>query len=279
MLTAREHGTSGPLVVVLHGGPGAPGSAASLARELAVGCRVLEPLQRGSGPEPLTVARHVADLQELIEGRCAGVASPTIVGHSWGAMLALAHAAAHPRAAGAIALIGCGTFDAASRARLSATLGERIPETLMARLNRLSEEVPDPDARLATLVRLLLPSYSHQLLPEGLALAAAYAAVPSLDDIACDARAHDETWGDMLRLQDEGVYPSTFASIEAPVLMLHGDLDPHPGGMIRDRLAPFIPHLEYQELRHCGHFPWIEAEARDPFLGILRAWLAKKSGT
>ena len=186
---------------------------------------------------------------------------------SWGAMLALAHAAAHPRAVGAIALVGCGTFDAASRARMSGTLSERIPEALRGRLNHLSDEIPDPDERLATLVHLLLPSYSHRLLRKG------------LDDMACDARAHDETWGDMLRLQDEGFLPGAFAAIEAPVLMLHGEVDPHPGGMIRDRLRTFIPHLEYHELPRCGHYPWLEAKARDPFLAILRGWLKKKSGT
>jgi len=272
MLTFREYGTTGHRVVVLHGGPGAPGSAASLAKDLAKHFRVIEPHQRGSGGEPLTVAqpltvaRHVADLQDLIDDWCEGE-RPALVGHSWGAMLALAHAAAHPRAVGAIALVGCGTFDAASRARMNGTLSERIPEVLRERLNRLSDEIPDPDARLATLVRLLLPSYSHRLLREG------------LDDMACDARAHDETWGDMLRLQDEGFFPAAFAAIKAPVLMLHGEVDPHPGGMIRDRLRTFIPHLGYHELSRCGHYPWLEAKARDRFLGILRGWLKKKSGT
>ena len=69
---AREYGTTGPVVVLLHGGPGAAGYMAPMARELASAFRVLEPFQRGSGGAPLTVARHVQDLQELIESRCAG---------------------------------------------------------------------------------------------------------------------------------------------------------------------------------------------------------------
>ena len=76
MLT-REYGTAGPVVVLLHGGPGAAGYLAPVARELAGSFRVLEPFQRGSGGAPLTVARHVQDLLELIELRCAGAPPAT----------------------------------------------------------------------------------------------------------------------------------------------------------------------------------------------------------
>ena len=78
-----------------------------------------------------------------------------------------------------------------------------------------------------------------------------------------DAKGHAETWDDMVRLQDSGVYPARFVSIRCPVLMLHGTYDPHPGPMIRDGLKPYIPHLEYREFDRCGHSPWIEEHARD----------------
>lgn len=83
LIRIREYGTSGPRVVVLHGGPGAPGYMAPVARGLAESFQVLEPLQRGRSGRPLTVARHVADLRELIES-CGGGARPALVGHSLG---------------------------------------------------------------------------------------------------------------------------------------------------------------------------------------------------
>jgi len=49
LIRVRVHGSAGPEVVVLHGGPGAAGDAAPLARTLAEGFRVLEPWQRGRG--------------------------------------------------------------------------------------------------------------------------------------------------------------------------------------------------------------------------------------
>jgi pimeloyl-ACP methyl ester carboxylesterase len=262
-LETRRYGTSGPRVVVLHGGPGAPGSAAPLARGLAGAFRVLEPLQRGSGGPPLTVARHVADLHQLVQ---ATGGRPPLVGHSWGAMLALAYASAHPAEAGPLVLVGCGTFDPAARARLRAVVDERLDDDLKQRLACLRQEIADPDERLRVEGNLLLPIYSYEPM----------AAEPIAE--ACDARAHHETWHDMLRLQEEGVYPAAFAAIETPVLMLHGAADPHPGEMIRASLEPFLPQLEYHEWVPCGHYPWLERAVRDDFFALLGDWLQRQAG-
>ncbi len=52
---------------------------------------------------------------------------------------------------------------------------------------------------------------------------------------------------DMLRLQEEGIYPAAFSGVRSPVLMLHGAADPHPGRMICASLREYIPQLEYFE--------------------------------
>jgi len=259
----RTYGACGPPVVVVHGGPGAPGYMAPVARRLAVSFRVLEPLQRGSGGEPLTVARHVADLHHVVESRCGG-ARPALVGHSWGAMLALAYAAAHPGCAVSLVLIGCGTFDPVARARLRAICEERTDDDLRRRMERLPDEFPDPDERLRAMGDLLLPLYSYRLVRT------------VLEAEACDARAHHETWEDMLRLQEQGVYPAAFSAVDAPVIMLHGAFDPHPGRMIRASLRPYLPQLEYHEWERCGHYPWLERAVGDDFFSVLEGWLARR---
>jgi pimeloyl-ACP methyl ester carboxylesterase len=264
-LLLRTHGSSGPLVIVLHGGPAAVGSAAPLAHGLADRFLVLEPWQRGSGSEPLTVARHVADLHALVQARSPG-GRPGLVGESWGAMLALAYAAAHPDAAGPLALVGCGTFDQAARRRMDAILAERTSDVLRRRIDRLDEEFPDPAQRRGKRFELSRPLSIFEPIPELLA------EPPE----ALDLRAHTETWNDMLRLQESGVYPSAFSAIRSPVLMLHGDYDPHPGPMIRASLQPHLPQLEYREWPRCGHYLWLERHARNDFFKVLRDWLARK---
>lgn len=260
-MTVRTYGTSGSWVVVLHGGPGAAGYMAPVAQGLADRFCVLEPFQRPSGDEPLTVARHVADLHELVSSRCEGQ-RPAIVGSSWGAMLALAYAAAHPTEAGPLVLIGCGTFDLAARARMATIIETRMDDEARQLLESLPREVPDPAERMRAMDRVITPLYSHDLI----------APVSGVETY--DARAYQQTWDDMVRQQGEGVYPAAFAAIESPVLMLHGAVDPHPGRMIRDSLAPLIPQLEYREWKRCGHYPWLEREVRIEFFAVLREWLS-----
>ena len=121
-LAVRHHGVGGPRVVVLHGGPGAPGSARGLARALSGHFSVLEPLQRRSGAVPLTIERHVEDLA-AVAPRAA------VVGWSWGAMLGLSYAVRHPELVTALVLVGCGTYSTSDRqlysARLEAALGAK----------------------------------------------------------------------------------------------------------------------------------------------------------
>ena len=93
-----------------------------------------------------------------------------------------------------------------------------------------------------------------------------------------DARGNAETWADALRLQAEGVEPAAFAAIACPVLMLHGDDDPHPGPATCDLLRRFMPQLRYRGFARCGHQPWAERHAREPFLAALREWLGDAGG-
>jgi len=122
-----------------------------VARGLADVFRVIEPFQRGSGSEPLTVARHVADLHEVIAA-CSKDCRPALLGSSWGAMLALAYAAAHPTSTGPLVLVGCGTFDPVTRAAMQSTIAERMSGEIHARL-KYAEEL-DPGERLKAMRKL-----------------------------------------------------------------------------------------------------------------------------
>lgn len=260
-IRTHVHGTAGPEVVVLHGGPGARGSARDLCKELASSFRVFEPWQRRRGPEPLTVARHVEDLHAVIRARCDPETPPVIVGESWGAMLALAYAATHPGSVAAIALVGCGTFDRPARERMHEVLHERMSDDLRVALVR-ARDIPDPDIRLAETHALLEPLYGHDPGPRR-----------TSDPLDLDARGHEEAWEDMIRLQEDGTYPAAFSRISCPVRMFHGEDDPHPGSATRDTLREAIPGLEYRSWPRCGHAPWRERGVREAFLDDLRGWL------
>jgi pimeloyl-ACP methyl ester carboxylesterase len=239
---------------------------APVARRLANTFQVLEPLQRSSADEPLTVARHVADLHDMLISRCTD-GRAALVGHSWGAMLALAYAAAHTEQVASVVLIGCGTFDLAARDRFHAILDARTDAILRQRVERLAIDCADQNERMRRRVELTLPLYSYAVDPKTAGFE------------GCDARAHQETWDDMMQLQAAGVYPKVFAAIRVPVIMLHGATDPHPGQMIRASLEPYMPQMEYVEWERCGHYPWLEGSTRDDFFRVLVRWLRQHSDT
>lgn len=233
---------------------------AALAPRLARNITLVEPFQRRARPGlGASLAGHVADLAALC---LAWPTPPALIAHSWGAMLALCLAAEIPSHVGPLALIGCGCFDPASRAALNQNLEARLPEGLKKDLAALSAAGPPGDQDLARLGRALMPFYSHDPLPD------------EHPPIRLDGQGHVQAWADMLARQAEGRYPAAFSAIKTPAAMFHGADDPHPGPLIHAALSRFMPGLEYFSFPFCGHYPWLERQARQPFFARLNAWLA-----
>lgn len=268
-LACRQYGATRPDVIVLHGGPAAPGCAGPLARGLAEHFDVLEPFQRGSAQGPVNVRRHIDDLEALlgcIAGKAGDGFRPALVGHSWGAQLALAFAAAHPYRVGSVAAVCSGTFDTAARAEFIRLRRDRTTDEHRRRLDLLDKEDLPAAVRFQRRHEITCSIYEYDPIETR---------PDARDDFGpLDLAAHEQTWNDFVRLQDDGTYPAAFRSITCPVLMLHGAYDPHPGAVIRDGLLPHIPHMQYLEFSRCGHNPWNERHAREEFFTVLRRWMA-----
>jgi len=129
-----------------------------------------------------------------------------LVGASWGAMLALAAAARHPDRVAGVMLVGCGTFDARARAQLQATLTDRTTDEIRQAMRRAEQAHSDPAERAKELRLVSEPLYTFERHEE---------AVEPLFEF--DLRGHLESWSDMVRLQEAGVYPAAFRSIRCPV--------------------------------------------------------------
>jgi pimeloyl-ACP methyl ester carboxylesterase len=138
-----------------------------------------------------------------------------------------------------------------------------MTEDVRRQLKHIEHTCDDPGERRRRQHQARSPLYSCDLLADE----------DEPERAAFDLRAHTETWNDMMSLQERGVYPRAFQNIRSPILMLHGDFDPHPGTMIRDSLLAYLPQLEFHELESCGHEPWREKAARDQFFELTRDWL------
>ncbi|HYX51362.1 MAG TPA: alpha/beta hydrolase, partial [Ktedonobacteraceae bacterium] len=104
METFRKYGSSPYRVVVIHGGPGAAGSVAPVARTLGQTRGVLEPFQTAR-----TLDGQIEELRLVVEHNAT---RPVIlIGHSWGAWLSALVTATYPDLVRKLILIGSGPFE------------------------------------------------------------------------------------------------------------------------------------------------------------------------
>ena len=249
----REYGPPPRRNVLLHGGPGAIGDMAPVAEDLAVDHGVVEFL----GREP-TLDGQIADLLHAVQAADSPV---TLVGHSWGAMLAVIFAGYHPELVRKIVMIGSGTFEEGYESQIRQARFERLDLDARAEMLELVERRHDPSTdRDATLARI----------GELLAVADAY------DPIETDFRpemshdVHQGVWSGAVKLRSSGELLRLAANVCCPVVAIHGDHDPHPIEGIREPLEPLLD-LQVIMLSECGHSPWLERRARDRFYELLRA--------
>ena len=86
----RKYGNSPFTVAAIHGGPGAPGEMAAVARELSSFLGALEPLQTEA-----SVDGQVEELRGILDEY--GTLPLTLIGLSWGAWLSIILAARYPK--------------------------------------------------------------------------------------------------------------------------------------------------------------------------------------
>ncbi len=255
MRNLRTYGDAPFRVAVLHGGPGAPGYMAPVARELARKRGVLEPLQTAD-----SLDGQVEELAEVLAAHAAG--PTTLIGSSWGALLGFIVAARHPALVKKLVLVGSAAFEDRYAAGIRA-----------ARLERLA---PDERQELETLLDLLGDPFASgkdaAVLRESELLTKADHCDPlTLDTevIAHQLELHQKVWGEAAELRRTGALLDLAEHIRCPVLAIHGDSDPHPVAGVCAPLARVLTDFRFVLLGRCGHLPWIERGAREAFFQVL----------
>lgn len=267
MTTVRKYGTPPWCAAAIHGGPGAPGSAAGLARGLAAatGAGVLEPFQTKR-----TIRALVEELYAQLAAESAGFA--VLAGHSWGAWLAALFAQKYPEKVGKLILISCAPLTEVCVPKIAARRMARLGEKERMRFAELpallaGAESPGRDALLAEFGTLCARSDAYAPLKSDEA--------PSPPP---DGTLHRAIWSEAAELRRSGELLQLFSQLKVPISVIHGDADPHPAEGVREPLKslglPFTFHL----LPRCGHTPWEEKFAREPFFRLLARELAENGG-
>jgi pimeloyl-ACP methyl ester carboxylesterase len=252
----RKYGKAPFKIAVIHGGPGAPGQMAPVARELSADWGVLEPLQTAT-----SIDGQVRELKEVLEEN--GEPPFTLLGSSWGAMLSLIFSSCHPEFTNKIILIGSGTYEEKYSADILETRLNRLSKTERMEAHSMMEAINDPaihdkNKSMAVLGRLFMKSDSYTPL--------------SMDSevLECQYHIHKNVWQEAKELRMSGKLLDMGKQVRCPVVAIHGDYDPHPPEGVQRPLSLILKDFQFFLLKNCGHYPWNEIEARDEFYRILK---------
>ncbi len=264
MENPRRYGKPPFTVAVVHGGPGAGGEMAPVARELALVHGVLEPIQTAA-----TLDGQVEELASRLKS--AGDPPFVLIGHSWGAWLACLTAARFPALVKKLILVSSGPFEEKYAAALEATRLSRLSadervelESILASLNDPGHK--DKDPLFGRFDALIVKTDACDPL---VAEAGDEYRLPFRGDI------FEAVWSAAAGLRRSGELLALTRRIACPVVAIHGDWDPHPAEGVEKPLAAAIKDFRFILLKRCGHTPWLEKQAREDFFRIVLNELAK----
>jgi pimeloyl-ACP methyl ester carboxylesterase len=262
MNNLRKWGKPPYHIAVVHGGPGAPGSMAPVARELSKTMGVLEPLQTKDSLEG-----QIEELREVLEQYTY---LPTVlIGHSWGAWLVYLVTAHYPSLTKKLIMVGSGPFE------------QKIAENIMPeRMKRLSEKERIESFHLIDIINGDAAgdkNKSMARLGELFAKADTYNALPPEQEpepLKASEEINRKVWAEGQALRISGELLKMGEKIKCPVVAIHGDYDTHLAEGVKEPLSCVLKDLKFILLEKCGHEPWTERYARDKFFRVLREEIA-----
>lgn len=256
MNNLRRYGEPPFSLAVIHGGPGAPGEMAPVARELSAFKGVLEPLQTA-----VTIKEQVRELREVLEEH--GDMPVTLIGFSWGAMISFIFTAQYSQMVKKLILIGSGPYEEKYATNIMKTRISRFGKEELDNFVRLTEILNNPSAK----------NRNKALCNFGKLMSKAdtYDSLPHKDEILeCNYESFKGVWGEANELRSRGELLEFGKEIHCQVVAIHGDYDPHPFEGVREPLSRILKDFRFILLEKCGHQPWIEREAKEKFYNLLR---------
>lgn len=258
-MNLRKYGQPPFEVVVVHGGPGAPGEMAPVARELAKKFGVLEPLQSQD-----FVTGQIKELVASIEENAQ--IPVVLVGWSWGAWLSFLVVASYPALVRKLILVSSGPFEAKYAETIMPTRMKHLSPEDQKRVNAIMSDLNNPEVE-----------NKNSLFVEFGALlsrADSFDPIPYQDEvIEVQSDIYESVWKEAAMMRETGELLAEAKKIVCPVVVIHGDYDPHPFEGIQNPLSGIIKEIKFILIEKCGHHPWYEKQARTKFFDLLEVEL------
>jgi pimeloyl-ACP methyl ester carboxylesterase len=255
MKNCRTWGKAPYTVAVVHGGPGAAGEMALIAREISRSHGVIEPFQTER-----TLTLQETELEKILMDR--GDLPVILIGHSWGAILSFIVTAKNPALVRKLILVSSGVFDDTYSAGIMKMRLNRLSQKDRITLDSLAAKLDDPNEREKNRIFAefgnIIDTIDSQdpLIDTGEAIEYRY-------DI------FENVWKQAQELRTSGELVALGTHIHCPVVAIHGDYDSHPADGVKIPLSRVIKDFRFLPLENCGHRPWLERSAKNRFYEIL----------
>lgn len=255
MKKIRKYGCPPFNVVVVHGGPGAAGEMAPVAKEISIYRSVLEPFQTANSLEG-----QIEELRLVCEEH--GATPVTLIGYSWGAWLVFILTARYPSLVKKLILVGSGPFEAKYAKNIMATRLSRLNGKEKLEAEALLKELSSSKTKRNNVLKKFGNLISK---------ADAYDPFPGKgENIEIQQNIYQGVWPEANELRRSGGLLKLGEKIQCPLIAIHGDHDPHPAEGVKKPLSKVIKNFRFILLKNCGHKPWIERDAREKFYETLK---------
>jgi len=252
----KKYGSSPYKVVLVHGGPGAPGEMAPVARELSKDFGVLEPFQTRS-----SLMEQIEELKKVLEEQ--GSLPVVLIGWSWGAWLSFLVTAKYPALVKKLIMVSSGPFEDKYVAGIMATRMSRFSEKEKTRVEELVKKISSPGARSSG-------RYFSEF-GELLFKVDSFDPIPHKDEvIKIQVDVYSKVWPEVNELRKSGELLRLGRRIKCPVVAIHGDYDPHPAEGAKKPLGSVLKNFKFVLLKNCGHHPWYERKAKEKFYDVIK---------
>ncbi len=256
MNNLRKYGAYLFRTVLIHGGPGAAGEMAPVARELSHNMGVLEPLQT-----EYTIDGQLVEIKYTLEKHAD--LPVTLIGYSWGSWLSFIFASQYPEFVGKLVLVSSGPFEQKYADKIMEIRLSRIDESERLKFDSIFNDLDKPNIQER--------NTSFAKLGKLISKADTYDPIEYTDEnIIYSYDIYKNVWKQAEKLRKSGRLLKYADNIKCPVIAIHGDYDPHPYEGVKEPLSKYIKDFRFVLLEKCGHKPWIEKYAKDKFYEILK---------
>jgi len=256
VLFIKKTGSGNP-VLFLHGGPGLfHNYLVQPFKQLSSNHKLIFFDQRGSGAssalkpnQPVCINDFIADIESLRQA--LNLSTITLIGHSWGGLLAVLYAAKFGKNLKSMILVdpapGNSSFDKVGRNSMQNRLTVDDREEINSIMQTNPFEKSDMDAINRFVQINEKPRYFDQ------SYVSKYKPIFTFDTLA-----KLRTVSSLLNeeLDDYDIF-QRIQGLDTRTLVIHGDYDPIPVESSR-KYSEMLTNSSFQLLKDCGHFPFIE---------------------